>query len=157
VGKFKLGTRSLAELEPVHPDVQDVVHSTIDTTPCDFSVFDGIRTDSEQAEYVRLGVSKTLKSKHLLQPDGFGHAVDLVPYINGKLRWETRPLILIAGYVHDAAEEHDVDLRWGAVWDRAFRDLDRDDLEAEVEAYIERRREKGKRAFLDYPHWELVT
>ena len=154
---FKLGQRSENELEGVHPHVSIVTRDAFTITPVDFSVFDGLRTDSEQAEYVRTGVSKTMKSKHLVQDDGFGHAVDLVPYINGKLRWEPRPLILIAEAMHEAAEKHDVTLRWGAVWDRDFNDLDRSDLKGEVDAYVDRRRALGKRAFLDYPHWELVT
>lgn len=153
---FKLGKKSQAELVGVHPDGVAVVERAIEITAQDFTVFDGIRTEDEQAEYVRTGVSKTLKSKHLKQPDGFGHAVDLVPYINGKLRWEMPPIYIIAEAMHEAAEELDVALRWGACWDRPFLDLKRDRLEAEVSLYVERRKAKRKKAFIDGPHFELV-
>jgi peptidoglycan L-alanyl-D-glutamate endopeptidase CwlK len=152
---YKLGTRSQAELIGVHPDGVAVVERAITITAQDFSVFDGLRTAAEQAEYVRTGVSKTLKSKHLKQPDGFGHAVDLVPYINGKLRWEMAPILIIAEAVHEAATDLDVPLRWGAIWDLPFLDLDRTSLEAQVEAYIARRQAAGRKPFIDGPHFEL--
>lgn len=154
---YTLGTKSNAELVGVHSDLIAVCRGAILITPQDFTIFDGIRTHDEQVEYVRTGVSKTLNSKHLQQSDGFGHAVDLVPYINGKLRWEIRPIYLIAEAVHEIATDHDVPLRWGAVWDRPFLDLDRTQLEDEVAAYIERRRAKGRKAFIDGPHFEMST
>lgn len=153
---YHLGSGSKAELVGVHPNVVDVTERAIETTPQDFTVFDGLRLLAEQEEYVRTGVSKTLKSKHLKQPDGYGHAVDLVPYINGKARWEIRPCIVIAGAVHDACEELDVDMLWGAVWDRTLRELDRDNLDKEIERYKARRKKKGKTAFIDAPHYQLI-
>lgn len=153
---FRLGKRSNAELVGVHPNLVDVERRAIELTPVDFSVFDGLRTYPEQVEYVRTGVSKTLKSKHLKQDDGYGHAVDNVPYINGKLRWEMRPCILVAEAMHEAATELGVPLRWGAVWDRPFLELDRADLAGEIDAYVQRRRDAGKRAFIDAPHFEVI-
>ncbi len=154
---FQFGSKSESELQGVHPDLVKVNRRAIEITAQDYSVFDGLRTDAEQAEYVRTGVSKTLKSKHLPQDDGFGHATDNVPYINGKLRWELRPCVLVAEAMHEAAEELDVDIRWGAVWDKPLRELNRAELLDEVERYKERRRARGKRAFIDAPHFELIT
>ena len=153
---YQLGAKSTAELEGVHTNLVTVCKDAIQITAQDFTVFDGLRTQAEQAEYVRTGVSKTMNSKHLPQPDGWGYAVDLVPYINGKLRWEMRPIIVIAEAVHEAADARGVDLRWGAVWDTPFLDLERASLEDEVAAYIARRQAMGKKAFIDAPHFELV-
>lgn len=152
---FTLGTKSKAELVGVHANMIAVCEGAIEITKQDFTIFDGMRTHAEQVEYVRTGVSKTLNSKHLKQPDGFGHAVDLVPYINGKLRWEMKPIIVIAEAVHTVATDLDVPIRWGAVWDRGFLDLDPDDLEGEVDEYIRRRQAIGRKAFIDGPHFEL--
>lgn len=156
MSNFTLGNKSKAELVGVHSNLVTVVRDAILITAQDFTVFDGLRTAEEQEEYVRTGVSKTLKSKHLKQPDGWGYAVDLVPYINGKLRWEMRPILIIAEAMHEAAAARGVELRWGAVWDRPFLDLKRTDLEDEVDAYIDRRRAKGRKAFIDGPHFELT-
>ena len=151
---YVLGRKSLAELEGVEPRLVSVVKMAIRLTEQDFSVHDGIRTLKEQEEYVRRGVSKTMNSKHLAQPDGFGHAVDLVPYINGQLRWEWKPIYILMEAVKQSAIDHDVKLRWGGVWDRTLNDLG--DLEHEVESYVARRRAAGKRAFIDGPHVELL-
>lgn len=154
---YGLGARSLAELEGVHPKLVEVVKYAIKITTQDFSVHDGLRTVAEQKEYVRRGVSKTLYSKHMKQADGLGHAVDLVPWINGQLRWEWKPIFVIASAVRKAAEELDCPLIWGGVWDRKFLDLDSTpaDMEKAVNSYVARRRALGKTAFIDGPHWEM--
>jgi peptidoglycan L-alanyl-D-glutamate endopeptidase CwlK len=154
---YSLGTKSRKELEGVHPKLIKVVERAIAISKQDFSVHDGLRTEAEQREYVRRGVSKTMNSKHRPQADGFSHAVDLVPYINGQLRWEWKPIYVIASAVHQAAREQGVQLTWGAVWDKAFLSLpcDPEDLEKAVNAYVDRRRKAGKSAFIDGPHFQL--
>lgn len=154
---YSLGGRSLAELEGVHPSLVAVVKRAIEITEQDFSVHDGLRTVAEQREYVRRGVSKTMNSMHMKQPDGFGHAVDLVPYINGQLRWEWKPIFVIAVAVRQAAEEQGVSLTWGGVWDRDFAGIGStpDEIETAVNSYVARRRALGKTAFIDGPHWQL--
>lgn len=154
---YSLGARSLAELEGVHPSLVAVVKRAIQITKQDFSVHDGLRTLAEQKEYVRRGVSKTMNSMHMKQADGLGHAFDLVPWINGQLRWEWKPIFVIAAAVHQAASELGVKLTWGGVWDRSFNDLEPTaaGMEKAVNAYVARRRGLGKTAFIDGPHWQL--
>ena len=84
---FVLGAKSRAELQGVDPDLVRVVERAIAITPVDFTVHDGIRTVAEQKRYVAEGVSWTMRSRHLE-----GKAVDLVPWINGKPRWEWPPI-----------------------------------------------------------------
>lgn len=155
---YVLGAGSKKELEGVHPKLVELVNSVIQITAQDFAVHDGLRTEAEQREYVRRGVSKTMNSMHRTQPDGFGHAVDLVPYVNGKLRWEWKPIYVIASAVREVASQMQLELRWGAVWDRNLSELGRSpgELEANVVAYVARRRQLGKSAFIDGPHYELV-
>lgn len=151
---FVLGARSLQELVGVTPPLVECVKRAIRLTPVDFAVHDGLRTLEEQRRYVNEGASQTLNSKHLLQPDGFGHAVDLVPYLNGKLRWEWSLIYPIAQAMYRASVELELELRWGGVWDRQLDELAIDSLAEEVEAYAARRRAKGKKAFTDGPHFE---
>lgn len=154
--RFKYGARSLAELEGVHPDLVLVCTRAIArSTEVDWAVHDGIRTLEQQREYLRTGVSQTLNSKHLEQPDGFGHAVDLVPYINGRLRWELKPCIEIARLIRAEAIAVQLELTWGAVWDRQLDELDPIRLEQEIEAYVARRKKLGRKAFIDAPHFEV--
>jgi peptidoglycan L-alanyl-D-glutamate endopeptidase CwlK len=82
----------------------------------DFTVFDGARTLEEQREYVRRGVSWTMDSKHLPQEDGYAHAVDLVPIINGRLRWDSiEAFQIVSKHMRTAAALHRVPLVWGAL------------------------------------------
>lgn len=162
---FKFGTRSLEELNGVHEGVVECCHYAIKRSSVDFGVHDGLRTIEQQREYVRTGASQTLNSKHLVQPDGFGHAVDLVPYINGKLRWEEGPCLEVACAMVEASAHCRVELVWGGVWDRQADELgmiergsltvDSDLLRRAIADYRARRKAMGKKAFIDMPHFEL--
>lgn len=155
---YALGAGSRRELAGVHPRLVAVVERAIMLTTQDFTVHDGLRTEAEQRDYVARGVSKTMKSLHMRQADGHGHAVDLVPFINGKLRWEWKPIYVIAAAVRQAAAELGVPLIWGGVWDKPLADLPATaaGIEAAVAAYVNRRRKAGKSAFIDGPHFELA-
>jgi peptidoglycan L-alanyl-D-glutamate endopeptidase CwlK len=146
------------ELQGVHPDLVKVAFRSIELSEQDFSVHDGLRTKVEQQKLVAKGASKTLDSKHLLQDDGYGHAMDFVPYINGKLRWEWGPIYVIASAVHQAASELGVALIWGGVWDKPFLSLPGDPkgIEKAVADYVKRRVSAGKKAFIDGPHYQLA-
>ncbi|WP_207062236.1 M15 family metallopeptidase [Motiliproteus sp. SC1-56] len=149
MAKYRLGKRSLRELEGVHADLVAVTKRAIELTPQDFSVHDGLRTLAEQQRLVERGASKTLSSRHLS-----GHAVDLVPYINGKLRWEWEPLYLVADAMRLAAQELSIPIRWGGAWDQTLTECV-DCPEDLATDYAARRRQAGCRAFLDGPHFEL--
>lgn len=152
---YYLGTNSRRELQGVHPKLVAVVERAIQLSTVDFGVHDGLRTEAEQHEYVKRGVSQTMNSKHLKQADGYGHAVDLVPYVRGKLRWEWAPIYSIADAVRTAAREVGVRLRWGGCW-CVLTDTD-DDPETLVRRYTERRIAQGRKAFTDGPHYELLA
>jgi peptidoglycan L-alanyl-D-glutamate endopeptidase CwlK len=147
--QYKLGNKSKSELVGVHADLVQVVERAIVLTVQDFAVHDGIRTLAEQQKLVASGASQTLDSRHIT-----GHAVDLVPYINGKLRWEWPPIYQIADAVRLAARELGVPIRWGGCWDVLLTDSD-DSPEDLVQDYTARRRQAGKKAFIDGPHFEL--
>lgn len=152
---YILGARSRAKLAGVHPTLVAVVERAILHTSQDFGVHDGRRTLAFQRQLVAKGASRTLKSKHLPQADGYSHAVDLVPFIGGQLRWEWVPIWNIACAVDAAATELRVRLVWGAVWDRCMMDYGGSPaaLKGAVEAY--KIRHPGP-DFLDGPHYQLA-
>ncbi len=151
-----LGKKSLAELKGVHPDMVKLVKRAVEITAQDFVVYDGARTIEEQREYVRRGVSKTMKSRHLVQKDGLGHAVDLVPWINDMARWEWGAIWPIAVAMAKASQELQIPIIWGGVWDRAMQQYPCKtvkEVQAAVEAY--KFRHKGS-DFIDGPHFQLA-
>lgn len=153
---FVFGRKSLSELDGVHPDLVKVAHRALELTEVDFTVHDGLRSIETQRRYVDSGRSKTMNSKHLKQRDGWGHAVDLVPYDGGRLKWEWRLVYPIAEAVRQAAIELGVGVRWGGCWgrlDKAGSTLSTEDL---VSAYIAERRSQGRIPFADGPHYEIA-
>lgn len=150
---YVLGNGSNQELIGVHPDLVGMAQRAILITLQDFSVHDGLRTIEEQREYVRTKVSRTLKSMHLPQRDGLGHALDLVPYINGKLRWELDACIVIAKAVRQAANELKVPIVWGGCWRRI--DNNTEDLRRMVDGYIALRQSQGRPFFVDAAHFQM--
>ena len=152
---FTLGRHSRAELIGVHPALVDVVELAIERTQQDFTVFDGLRTEAEQAEIYGRGSSHVAFSKHQRQADNYGHAVDLVPFIAGKVRWELRPACRVAMAVRLAARELAAAIRWGGGWCRLD---DGDVAPAElVSRYVDRCRAERRDAFVDACHFELIT
>jgi peptidoglycan L-alanyl-D-glutamate endopeptidase CwlK len=105
---YKLGTRSLQNLSGVHPDLVAVVKKAIEISEQDFTVLEGIRNINRQRELVKTGKSTTMNSRHLT-----GHAVDLAPW---PISWEWEGFYPIADAMKQAAEELEVDLKWGGDW-----------------------------------------
>ena len=154
---WKLSRRSIKEMKGIHPDLVQFVACLLDESPLDFGVHDGVRSLQEQKDLQRLGASRTLRSRHLVGEDGFGHAVDLVPYFNGKLRWEWEMLYPLAEAARRVSLQIEVPIRWGGVWDRRLGNLEQGFVEEEVDDYVDRRklRAPGKKVFIDGAHFEL--
>jgi len=150
---FSFGRASERRLKGVHPDLVAVNRLALKKSSQDFTVFEGVRDIETQREYVRRGVSQTMNSKHLLQPDGYGHAVDNVPWINGGPRWELVPCCMIAQAVREAAEELNIRIRWGGCW-QVLNGTTAPAMTL-VEEYSARKRRQGRTAFIDGPHFEL--
>lgn len=149
---FALSTQSNRNLAGVHPTLCTIVRRAIEISTVDFGVLDGLREPEDQKALVESGASWTMKSKHLRQVSGHGEAVDLVPYVAGRYRWEWRPIYQVAAAMKQAAEEASADIRWGGAW-QLLGELE--DPKAAVHAYILKCFDAGKEPKLDGPHYEL--
>ena len=110
----KFSRASMENLEGVHPLLADWTLELVVVMNC--TVISGVRDMTTQREYVALGVSKTMNSMHLIQPDGYGHAVDLAPY---PIKYErTRQFDLLAGMGWMLAHKMGINILWGGDWDR---------------------------------------
>lgn len=159
---YILGSKSIAHLDGVHPSLVSVVKLAIGMTTQDFTVMEGMRTLAQQREYIRRGTSKTMHSMHLMQKDGFAHAVDLVPWIGGNPVWDWDGCAKIAHAMDRAATKMCCADRiiWGGAWDRRLSDfgagtIDRPgDLAAYMnEVSLYKKRHPGP-DFIDGPHFE---
>ena len=115
---YKLSKRSLNNLKGVHPDLVKIVKRALEISDVDYTVVEGLRTLETQRKYFNKGVSKTMKSKHLKQSDGFGHAVDLYPYYDGSVQVDADYTYFkkVADSMKLAADEFEVDITWGGDW-----------------------------------------
>lgn len=136
---YHLGTRSQQRLEGVHPHLVECVTRAIERSVVDFSVICGVRTVDEQIALYAQGretaemrakgivdipgkpnmrkVTWTLNSNHFVRSSGFGHAVDLAPFVNGKIDWDDwRNFKAIADAMLSVASEMKIPLTWGGSW-----------------------------------------
>jgi peptidoglycan L-alanyl-D-glutamate endopeptidase CwlK len=148
---FALSDRSLARLDGVDKRLASVVKQAILLTAIDFGVTEGWRTFERQEELVRVGASQTMKSKHLI-----GQAVDLVAYINGRVSWELSVYDEIAAAVRAAALGIGLKIVWGGAWSVGDICGWHGSMEAAMQSYIDDRRSKGRRPFIDAPHFEMM-
>ena len=152
---YQLGKTSRQRLQGVDPRLVRVVERAIRITSQDFTVLEGVRSIETQREYVRRGVSQTMNSRHLRQPDGYGKAVDLVPWAGGMPRWEWPLIWPIADAMRIAAREQCVPIRWGGGWFRLDQLTSAAAIKRASDAYTAARRAQKKAAFLDGPHYEI--
>lgn len=160
---YTLGTKSRANLVGVHPRLTSVVELAIGLSEQDFGVFEGVRTLERQRKLVAAGASRTLRSMHIPQADRlvesdheYGHAVDLVPWIDGQYRWDWGPCYKIAAAIGRAAREQGVadKMCWGGVWDKTLIEYagPDDTMREAVHAYGARH---PGRDFIDGPHYQI--
>lgn len=136
--KFSLSNRSKKKLMDVHPNLVKIVELAIEKyAKNDFTVVEGQRNLEKQKENYVKGVSKTLKSKHLQQSDGYSHAVDLAPLINGQIPWNNKAKFKeLANAMFEASKELNIKIRWGGDWNQNG--------------------DSNDEKFYDGPHFELV-
>ena len=153
---FKLSNRSKGKLEGVHPDMTAVVERAIQLSKVDFGVTQGVRTLDEQKANVAAGRSQTMRSKHLLQDDGFSHAVDVVAYVGPDVSWELNLYDDICDAFKEAAKEVGCSIKWGAAWSEGDIRTYPGTSEDAMMAYVDLRRSQSRRPFIDAPHFEKM-
>lgn len=137
---FDLTPRDLQRLEGVHPKLVEVVKQAARIGAIRFMVVEGRRSDEQcyinfgkgrtggqcvaggcPAKYAQPRVAKVtwvghaLSSNHRAKPDGYGHAVDLLPE---PFDWKhTEPFDKLAHTMFAASAILKTPIRWGADWD----------------------------------------
>lgn len=124
----KFSQRSLKSLEGVHPNLVRVLMASITDTPIDFTITEGVRSDTKQQSLYAQdrtapgprvtnvdGITK--KSEHQVKTDGYGHAVDLYAYHSGSVQVnDAESLKAIAAHIKSVAESLGISIEWGGDW-----------------------------------------
>jgi peptidoglycan L-alanyl-D-glutamate endopeptidase CwlK len=159
---YALGELSLAHLTGVDRGLVRCALRAIEISAQDFQVFEGLRTLERQKELVAAGASQTLDSFHIPDPAGVGHAIDLVPFIAGRVQWQERPCLVVARAMLFASKELGVPVTWGGVFRHSggpwvlLSSLDPDDLEGEIDRHVDEfLAHTGRKPFVDRPHFQV--
>jgi len=133
------GAGSLAKLKGVDPRLVMVMMEAIKETPVDFTIVYGVRTQAEQVALYALGRTKvnpdgrsakkplgnivtqkngtTNKSNHQVKSDGYGHAIDFVPFVNGRIDWNAdAEFRIIAAHIMATAKCLGIKIEAGIYW-----------------------------------------
>lgn len=127
----KFSQRSKDALKGVHPDLVRLMEASIINSPVDFTIIEGVRTaERQKALYAQGRTVKGTKvtnadgvknkSNHQVKADDYGHAVDLYPFIDGKLRitegYVAGKLRVIADHIKATAKKLNIKVVWGGDW-----------------------------------------
>lgn len=139
MGKFS--QRSLDTLKGVHPDMVKLMNESIKDTPVDFTVVQGVRTTEYQKELYSYGRTKInpntgkmtkvtnsdgvkSKSNHQAKSDGYGHAVDIFPFYNGKVQTQgnepVEKLKILQVHIKAVAKCLGIKINWGGDFKSLF-------------------------------------
>ena len=112
------GKGSLSQLEGVHPEIVILAKLTIRLCQYDGTIIPGggLRTEEQAQENAANGTG-IVNSVHRKQADGYGHAVDVIPYVNGKATWEMKYCTAMADAAKLASALLSVPIRQGCDWD----------------------------------------
>lgn len=169
---YKFGTRTITNLVGVYPDFVDVLSVAIRKSTVDFGIPDAALRTTKQQQYLyasgrtRPGLVITQKdgvrskSNHQAHADGYGHAVDCIPYVGGRYvftedAWDYYHLI--ASAISYAAKELKVaeNITWGCAWGMPMSSYPSDPEHMLKQREIYKQVHVGK-DFLDGPHFQWV-
>jgi hypothetical protein len=111
---YNFSTMSKERLNTCHEDLQTLFRTVIKHVDC--SVVGGWRSKDQQNEYFDKGKSKVKypNGKHNSLPSV---AVDVAPFLNGKISWDMKNCLYFAGIVMGIALMLNIKVRWGGDWD----------------------------------------
>ncbi len=128
---FRFGRSSRLNLMGVHPDLVLVFSRVLLYSPIDFKITEGLRNIDRQRYLVAEGLSHTMNSMHLPQPDGFAHALDIMPVgdldkdgdvdaHDKSITWDRPFFETINESVQRGAKELRIPTLWGGLWVKSF-------------------------------------
>jgi peptidoglycan L-alanyl-D-glutamate endopeptidase CwlK len=126
-----LSPRSIANLAGVHRDLIDVILEAADDSPIAFAVTEGVRGNARQRELYARKLSRVRFSKHQIQSDGYGHAVDVMAVgdLDGdgdadakdrERTWDRALYTQIAETILAVATRRGVPMKWGGTFPGFF-------------------------------------
>lgn len=118
--KYHFGKTSKGRLSLAVVEIREIMELALSYGIMDFMVVETVRSKASQDRYFLLGKSKVKwpNSKHNLKPGQVcSRAIDVAPWINGKISWRKEHCLILSGIILAAAAELGYKIRWGGNWD----------------------------------------
>lgn len=131
----RFSQRSKDNLKGVHPKLVELMEDAIKDSPVDFTITEGVRTVARQKQLYAQGRTAPgpivtnvdgvrKKSNHQPKSDGYGYAVDIYPYFDGKVQ-VSGPLVIqklreIAAHIKTRAKCLGITIVWGGDFKNLF-------------------------------------
>ena len=118
---YRLGQTSNERLAGVDGRLVEIVKLALKFGLIDITIIEGVRSKEKQNKLFSEGKSKVMwpNSRHNIRNgEDKAMAVDAAPYVNGRLSWDSRHCIYMAGVIMSAAAVLGYRLRWGGNWDQ---------------------------------------
>ena len=111
----RFGGTSQQRLQTCDAQLQIVMREVVAFADC--TIVEGHRSEQRQDMLFMTGKSKVVwpDGKHNTSPS---KAVDVAPYVDGKISWDVRHCCYLAGCIMGTARVLGVKLRWGGNWDQ---------------------------------------
>lgn len=125
---MKFGTTSVKNIIMLTYDLQWILREALALEIIDFTVVCAYRNEEDQTSAYESGNSKVRwpNSKHNKNP---AEAMDVVPYINGKISYEYVHCCVLAGVILAVAKKLGVGIRWGGNWDMDYEPVTDQDFQ----------------------------
>ena len=114
--RFRFSETSRARLATCHSELWEIMMTALAFGFIDMTIVSGKRGREEQNKAYEEGKSKKQfpDSKHNFSPS---LAVDVAPYVNGKISDKIQDYTYMAGIIMAVAAYKGINLRWGGNWD----------------------------------------
>ncbi|MDR3259007.1 MAG: M15 family metallopeptidase [Fusobacteriaceae bacterium] len=123
---YKFGKRSTENLKNVDARLVKIMLESIQDSPYDFIITEGLRSLERQKQLKKEGKSQTLKSYHLDNPKTpniiDAMAVDIMVYDkNNKVTWDFKYYKEVADHIKKIVKKLGYKITWGGDW-KTFKD-----------------------------------
>lgn len=113
---FSVKSWNKLNMSEVHPDIKRLMVEAIKDSPLDFTILETVREMRRQKELLKLGTTKTLKSRHIPEcnKSGLCEAVDVAPF---PIDWQDKERFrALAAHILKKANQLEISIEWGGNW-----------------------------------------
>lgn len=118
---YAFGSISRQRLSTCEPKLVHLAQRVLNRGIMDLHILCGLRSRAQQEEAFLQGFSTKrwpYSTHNTMEPDGLSRAVDIAPFINGRVSYKPEHCCVMAGLLLSQADIMGIGVRWGGNWDQ---------------------------------------